>query len=108
MVSLKPPFHEDLCGQASQFQVERPCFYLLCYNRLFSVTGLHCKSPYQSLEATPQTFARHGSLHVHRVGVQVGDVDIVVVIVVVVVVVVAVVVVTVGVAHNIHRSVDQR
>ena len=108
MVSLKPPFHEDLCGQASQFQVERPCFYLLCYNRLFSVTGLHCRSPYQSLEATPQTFARHGSLHVHRVGVQVGDVDIVVVIVVVVVVVVAVVVVTVGVAHNIHRSVDQR
>ena len=75
---------------------------------MFSVTGPHCRSPYQSLEATPQTFARHGSLHVHRVGVQVGDVDIVVVIVVVVVVVVAVVVVTVGVAHNIHRSVNQR
>ena len=65
-------------------------------------------SPYQPLEATPQTFPCHGRLHVHRVGVQVGDVDVVVVIVIVVVVVVAVAVVTVGVAHNIHRSVDQR
>ena len=63
--------------------------------------------PEQPPHLTPKTPASHCGLHVHSVGVKVGNVDVVVVVVVIVVVVIPIVVIAVGVVDQTHRSIDQ-